>query len=98
MRIFYKILFLMGLCFSSKSSFAGDGFDSLINAWLSPISNKIAGTVFYSFSVAGADIKIIVLWLIAGSIFCTFYFSKLQSILKSSPKVCVGCNILFDMQ
>ena len=75
MRIFYKILFLMGLCFSSKSSFAGDGFDSLINAWLSPISNKIAGTVFYSFSVAGADIKIIVLWLIAGSIFCTFYFN-----------------------
>jgi AGCS family alanine or glycine:cation symporter len=31
--------------------------------------------VFYSFSVAGADIKIIVLWLIAGSIFCTFYFN-----------------------
>ena len=75
MRIFYKILFLMSLCFSSKSSFASDGFDSFINAWLSPISNKIAGTVFYSFSIAGADIKIIVLWLIAGSIFCTFYFN-----------------------
>ena len=75
MRIFYKILFLMSLCFSSKSSFASDGFDTFINAWLSPISNKIAGTVFYSFSIAGADIKIIVLWLIAGSIFCTFYFN-----------------------
>ena len=32
MRIFYKILFLMSLCFSSKSSFASDGFDSFINA------------------------------------------------------------------
>ncbi len=75
MRIFYKILLLLSLCLSSKSSFASDGFDSFINAWLSPISNKIAGTVFYSFSIAGADIKIIVLWLIAGSIFCTFYFN-----------------------
>jgi len=65
---------LVGLCFSSKTAFA-NGIDSIINGWLSPISNKIAGTVFYSFSVAGADIKIIVLWLIAGAIFCTFYFN-----------------------
>jgi len=74
MRVFYKFLFLVGLCFSSKTAFA-NGIDAIINGWLSPISNKIAGTVFYSFSVAGADIKIIVLWLIAGAIFCTFYFN-----------------------
>ena len=61
--------------FYSKILYANEGIDALINSWLSPISNKIAGLVFYSFNVAGADIRIIVLWLIAGAIFCTFYFN-----------------------
>ena len=56
--------------------------DASINALLSPISNKIAGTVFWSFSFLGADIRIIVLWLIAGAIFCTFYFNKCSMLLS----------------
>ena len=75
MQRLYKFLFFISLCFLSKVSFANDGLDSIINSWLSPISNKLAGIVFYSFSIAGADIKIIVLWLIAGAVFCTFYFN-----------------------
>jgi len=75
MQRLYKFLFFISLCFLSKVSFASDGLDSIINSWLSPISNKLAGIVFYSFSIAGADIKIIVLWLIAGAVFCTFYFN-----------------------
>ncbi len=42
---------------------------------LTPISDFVVGKVFYSISIAGADVKLIVLWLIAGSIFCTFYFN-----------------------
>jgi alanine or glycine:cation symporter, AGCS family len=70
-KIFYfSVVFLI-----SKFSYANDGIDSAINDWLTPISDFVVGKVFYSVSIAGADVKLIVLWLIAGSIFCTFYFN-----------------------
>ena len=75
MNNFYKFCIFSITFFSSKILYANEGIDSAINSWLSPISNKIAGLVFYSFNIAGADIRIIVLWLIAGAIFCTFYFN-----------------------
>ena len=75
MKNFYKFCIFSIAFFSSKILHANEGIDSVINSWLSPISNKIAGLVFYSFNIAGADIRIIVLWLIAGAIFCTFYFN-----------------------
>ncbi|MBF86900.1 MAG: alanine glycine permease [Pelagibacterales bacterium] len=74
MKYFFNLSIFSLAFFYSKILYASEGIDSLINSWLSPISNKIAGFVFYSFNVAGADIRIIVLWLIAGAIFCTFYF------------------------
>ncbi|PPR15850.1 MAG: Amino-acid carrier protein AlsT, partial [Alphaproteobacteria bacterium MarineAlpha9_Bin3] len=75
MSIFKKILYF-GIAFLfSKFSYADDGIDSAIDKWLAPISDFIVSKVFYSINIAGADIKLIVLWLIAGSIFCTFYFN-----------------------
>jgi AGCS family alanine or glycine:cation symporter len=75
MSIFKKVLYFSFAFLYSKFSFANDGIDSAINEWLTPISDFVVGKVFYSVSIAGADIKLIVLWLIAGSIFCTFYFN-----------------------
>ena len=75
MSIVRKILFLSITFFASKSSYANEGIDSAINEWLTPISDFVVGKVFYSINIAGTDVKLIVLWLIAGSIFCTFYFN-----------------------
>ena len=75
MAIFKKILYFSTVFLFSKLSYADDGIDSAIDKWLTPISDFVVGKVFYSISIAGADIKLIVLWLIAGSIFCTFYFN-----------------------
>ena len=75
MKNMFKLIIFSFVFFYSKFLYASEGIDSLINSWLSPISNKIAGMVFYSFNIAGADIRIIVLWLIAGALFCTFYFN-----------------------
>ena len=75
MSVLKKILYFSIIFLFSKFSYADDGIDSTIDKWLSPISDFVVGKVFYSISIAGADIKLIVLWLIAGSIFCTFYFN-----------------------
>ena len=75
MNIFKKILYFSIVFLFSKFSYADDGIDAAIDKWLTPISDFVVGKVFYSISIAGADVKLIVLWLIAGSIFCTFYFN-----------------------
>ncbi len=75
MNIFKKIIYFSIVFLFSKFSYADDGIDASIDKWLTPISDFVVGKVFYSISIAGADVKLIVLWLIAGSIFCTFYFN-----------------------
>ena len=75
MAIVIKTFLIFLSFFVTKLSYAQEGIDAAINSALSPISNAIAGTVFHSISIAGADVKIIVLWLIAGAVFCTFYFN-----------------------
>ena len=75
MAIVIKTFLIFLAFFVTKLSYAQEGIDAAINSALSPISNAIAGTVFHSISIAGADVKIIVLWLIAGAVFCTFYFN-----------------------
>ncbi|MFP6779901.1 MAG: alanine/glycine:cation symporter family protein [Alphaproteobacteria bacterium] len=75
MAIFKKILYCSTVFLFSKFSYADDGIDASIDKWLTPISDFIVDKVFYSISIAGADVKLIVLWLIAGSVFCTFYFN-----------------------
>ena len=73
-KVVNAVVVVSSLFFSNLAR-ANEGIDATINSVLSPISDIVAGTVFYSFSIAGADIKIIVLWLIAGAVFCTFYFN-----------------------
>ena len=58
----------------SLESFA-DTFDDKINETLSPISNIVAGIVFYSIEINNSSIPIIVVWLIVAAIFCTVYFN-----------------------
>ncbi|ADY25227.1 amino acid carrier protein [Deinococcus proteolyticus MRP] len=49
------------------------GIDDRINAALAPVSNAVASTVFYSVPVGGADLPLIVLWLITAAIIFTLY-------------------------
>ncbi len=48
--------------------------DQEIEAVIGPIFNWIAGVVFTQVPIAGAQVELIVFWLIAAAIFCTIYF------------------------
>lgn len=48
--------------------------DSLVNSWVAPISDAISSVVFFSIDVAGAQLPLIVVWLIVGSLICTLAF------------------------
>ena len=48
--------------------------DESVNEVLSPISNLVAGTVFYSVNLGDFSFPLIVVWLIVAALYCTFYF------------------------
>lgn len=47
--------------------------DSLINDAVQPVTDAVSGFVFYSISINGTQIPLIVMWLIAGGLFFTLY-------------------------
>ena len=70
-RAFFFFMF-MAVLFVPSASFAG--VDESINELMTPVSNLLLKTVFYSISLFGTDIKIVVALLIGAAIFCTLYF------------------------
>ena len=51
------------------------GIDEQIDAFVSPIAGIITSIVFYPVSVFGTEAALIVLWLIASTVFFTVYFN-----------------------
>ena len=52
----------------------GSSIDESVNQYLAPISNFVAGIVFYSANLGDFSFPLIVLWLIVAAVYCTFYF------------------------
>jgi AGCS family alanine or glycine:cation symporter len=50
-----------------------EGIDSAINKHVQPITDALAGFIFYSVKVGDADVPLVVCWLIFGALFFTFY-------------------------
>ena len=51
------------------------GIDRAIDAAFEPIANAVASVIFYSVSVLGLEIKLILVWLVVAALFFTGYFS-----------------------
>jgi AGCS family alanine or glycine:cation symporter len=54
------------------------GLDQKINEAIAPISNVIAGTMFYSVPIAGTAFPLIVGWLVVAATIFTLYFGFVQ--------------------
>ncbi|MGI9322574.1 MAG: alanine/glycine:cation symporter family protein [Pseudomonadales bacterium] len=50
------------------------GIDAAINAAVEPITTAVSSFIFYSLPVAGAELPLIVVWLILAAAFFTLYF------------------------
>ncbi len=50
------------------------GIDAAVDKIMSPINAVLYNAVFYSVPFFGAELKLVVAWLVIGAIFCTFYF------------------------
>jgi AGCS family alanine or glycine:cation symporter len=70
-RIFAAVVVVLVGLLPSIVLAAEKGIDEWVNDVLSPVANAVAGTVF--FSVGG--LPLILVWLVVGAIFFTFYFN-----------------------
>ncbi|WP_158044199.1 alanine/glycine:cation symporter family protein [Skermanella pratensis] len=50
------------------------GIDARINEAIGPVADVFAGVIFYSVPVMGANLPLIVVWLVTAAVFFTFYF------------------------
>ncbi len=66
----FTMLFMLVL---SQSNALAQGIDEAINNALTPVSNLLVSVVFFKLNVAGVGVPLVVVWLVLGSIFCTFY-------------------------
>ncbi len=51
------------------------GFDETFNEMTAPIASAVSSFVFFKIPVFGAQLPLVVLWLVAGAVFFTFYMS-----------------------
>ena len=54
------------------------GLDETINEWFSTVSDPVVATIFYSVPVFGADLPLIVVWLVVAADFFTVYLGFLN--------------------
>ena len=59
------------LCFGAAAMAAG--FDETINSATAPIAEAVGKFVFFKVPVFGAQLPLVVLWLVAGAVIFTFY-------------------------
>jgi AGCS family alanine or glycine:cation symporter len=54
---------------------APTGIDAVVNEFVAPVSDVVVGIVFYSVPVLGAEMPLIVLWLVVAAAIATVYFN-----------------------
>ncbi len=58
---------------TAQAQDGGMGVDAAINAFTAPIAEFVSSIVFYKITIFGAGLPLVVLWLVAGAVFFTFY-------------------------
>ena len=68
-----KRLFTLFVLLTASVSTAQAGIDEAINSATAPIATMIGQIVFFKIPVFGAQLPVVVLWLVVGAVFFTFY-------------------------
>lgn len=70
-KIFLTLLTL--LCSFQQQAFAFN-IDAAIEKYVAPVSDKVSSVMFFPVTLFGAQVPIIILWILVAGLFFTFYF------------------------
>ncbi|MEO8249442.1 MAG: alanine:cation symporter family protein, partial [Burkholderiales bacterium] len=73
-RLFAALAALLAPALAAAQQPAAAGLDQRINDAISPVSNFIAGIIFYSVPIGGTAFPLIVAWLIIAALVFSLYF------------------------
>ena len=73
MRLNFKSLLTAFIFFWMYISTAYASFDQSVNEWTSPFASVLKEFVFYKITLFNASIPLVVIWLITGALFFSFY-------------------------
>ena len=68
-----RLFYALGVIMISVSNAQAAGIDDAINSATAPIATLIGKIVFFKIPVFGAQLPVVVLWLVVGAVFFTFY-------------------------
>lgn len=66
------------LSFSAPAVHANQGIDQIIDSTVEPLTTFLSSIVFFSVTLFGVDIPLVVVWLIFAAIYFTLYFNFLN--------------------
>ena len=58
---------------STTHILAQEGIDGAIQSFFGPVVDALEAAVFFSIPVLGADLPLVIVWLVAGAVFCNVY-------------------------
>ena len=67
------VLLLAAALALSPSAALASTVDAQINEAVQPLTDALSAFIFFSVTIAGAEVPLIVAWLILGAVFFTFY-------------------------
>jgi len=67
-----RLFLALAVLFLTPHSAFAAGFDEMINTATAPIASAIGTFVFFKITVFGAQLPLVVLWLVIGAVFFTF--------------------------
>ena len=77
-KIILRYSTLVLFLFLGQINLLAQGFDERINTAFKPITKALSDFIFFSVEMFGADVPLIVLWLVGAAIFFTVYFKFLN--------------------
>ena len=68
-----RLFYILGVLLYSVTTAQAAGIDEAINSATAPIATFIGQVVFFKIPIFGAQLPVVVLWLVVGAVFFTFY-------------------------
>jgi AGCS family alanine or glycine:cation symporter len=68
-----RLFYILGVLLCSVTTAQSAGIDEAINSATAPIATFIGQVVFFKIPIFGAQLPVVVLWLVVGAVFFTFY-------------------------
>lgn len=73
-----KLFFALALALLAPATAMAANIDARIDSLMAPVTEALASVVFFSVSVFGAKLPLVVIWLVAAAVFFTVYFGFLN--------------------